>query len=120
MCILTNHHGKYPGDALFDPIFAEATVFIYPTTPCYVHDKTVIHDNLPLRSYPPAMFDFLFEEVRVFANLIASRTVTRYPDVKIIFSQAGGALPPILERFARIGAALPREEREAVGAYQEA
>ena len=112
VCMLTNHHGKYPGDDLFEPIFAElnrrkATVFIHPTTPCYVHENTVIHDNMPLRGYPPAMFDFLFEEVRVFVNLISSGTAVRYPDVKIIISHAGGALPPILERFARIGAGLP-------------
>ena len=117
VCMLTNHHGIYPGDASLYPIFAElnhrkATVFIHPTTPCYVHESTVVHDNLPLRGYPPAMFDFLFEEVRVFVNLISSRTVTHYPDVKIIMAHAGGALPPILERFARIGAGLPGGKEE--------
>ena len=117
VCMLTNHHGEYPGGALLDPIFAElnrrkATVFIHPTTPCYLHDNTVVHDNLPLRGYPPAMFEFLFEEVRTFINLVASRTVTRYPDVKIIISHAGGALPPILERFTRIGVGLPGGKAE--------
>ena len=111
VCMLTNHHGTYPGDALFDPVFAElnrrkATVFIHPTLPCIVHGDN-IHEDLPMRGYPPSMFEFFFEEVRVFINLFASGNVKRYPDVKIIMSHAGGALPPILERFARIGAALP-------------
>jgi predicted TIM-barrel fold metal-dependent hydrolase len=111
VCMLTNHHGNYLGDALFDPIFAElnrrkATVFINPTKPCIIHVNNV-HEDLPMRGYPPAMFEFFFEEVRVFINLLASETVKRYPDVTIIIPHAGGALPPILERFSRIGAGLP-------------
>ncbi len=105
--ILTNHHGIYLGDAKFDPVFAElnrrkATVFIHPTIPCSAHGDT-LQIAIPLRSFPPGICEYLFEEVRVVLNLFASKTVNRYPDVTFIIPHAGGALPPIVERFSCFG-----------------
>ena len=105
--LLTNHDGVYLGDPRFDPVFEElnrrkATVFIHPTIPCIIHQGKPMN-AIPLRSFPPGICEYLFEEARVLFNLLTSRTPTRYPDVKFIIAHAGGAFPPIVERFSRFG-----------------
>ena len=105
--ILTNHDGVYLGDSSLDPVFAElnrrkATVFIHPTIPCMAHKGELV-PAIPLKGFPPGMFEYFFEEVRVLLNLLSSKTVTRYPNVTFIIPHAGGAFPPIIERFACFG-----------------
>lgn len=109
VCMLTNHHGKYLGHASFEPVLAEldrrkATVFIHPTTPCMAcgHGDALI-TAIPMRDFPPSIFEFFFEEVRAVLNLFSSGQIPRYPNVKFIVPHGGGALPPIVERFTRFG-----------------
>ncbi|MCJ1298591.1 hypothetical protein MMC08_001381 [Hypocenomyce scalaris] len=108
ICLLTNHHGRYLGDELFEPIYAElnrrkATVFIHPTQPCKAHDGgTGCTSAMPLPKYPTGMFEFLFDTARAVINLFLSKTVERYPNITFIVPHAGGGLPPLIERFASI------------------
>ena len=107
VALLTNHHGIYLGDESFDPVFAElnrrkATVFIHPTIPCMQHGDTLIRAT-PLKGFPPGIFEYFFEEVRVLLNLIQSKTINKFPDVTFIIPHAGGAFPPIIERFSSFG-----------------
>ena len=110
--MLTNHHGKYLGDASFEPVIAEldrrgATVFIHPTVPCMAcgHGDALI-DARPMRHFPPAIFEFFFEEVRAVLNLFSSGQIVKYPNVTWIVPHGGGAIPPIVERFTRFGTSV--------------
>ena len=103
VALLTNYDGIYLGDRRFDTIFAElnrrqATVFIHPTNPCVICKDEAI-SAAPLPQFSDAMFEFLFEEARVFFNLFLSETVERFPDIKYIIPHAGGVIAPLIERF---------------------
>ncbi|TKA63116.1 hypothetical protein B0A49_09031 [Cryomyces minteri] len=112
IALLTNHHGRYLGDAAFDPVFAElerrrATVFIHPTAPCIAHSGSRdVTPALPLSQYPNPMFEFFFDTARAAINLFLSGTVLRCPNVTFILSHGAGALPPLIERFSSFATAV--------------
>lgn len=122
--MLTNGHGHYLGDPLFDPIFDElnkrkATLFIHPTTPCIACDHPKAADigaktsgrptqATPLAGqYPQPMLEFLFDTARCVTNLFLTGTMKRCPDIKIILPHLGGTLPPLLSRFTGISTLIP-------------
>ncbi len=102
--LYSNTAGIYPGDPRFDPVFAElnrrrAVVFLHPTSPdcpCCAE-----RDNAP----PRPILEFMFETTRAVTNLIASGTLARYPDMKLIVPHAGAALPVLADRIAGAAAA---------------
>lgn len=110
--LMTNYHGQYLGDTAFDPIFAKldkrsAKVFIHPTGPCIAsHSSDPPRRASPMSQYPDPMFEYLFETARCAINLLLSGTVSRYPNITYILSHAGGALPPIVERFTTFSEAI--------------
>ena len=97
ICLLTNYDGRYLGDPLFDPIFEElnrrgAVVYVHPTEgPC------TCGANLP-----PASLEFPFDTTRAIANLLFSGTFNRSRNINFIFSHAGGTVPFVAERLARL------------------
>lgn len=101
----TNHHGTYLGDAAFDDIFTElnrrkSIVFIHPTTPCVMHAGSHSHSAVTvLPQFPNPMFEFLFDTARALINLFLSGTIERCPDITFVIPHAGGALPPVIQRF---------------------
>lgn len=106
----TNHHGKYLGDAAFDPVFAalerrKATVLIHPTGPCIAHSNGP-GAAVPLPQYPSPMFEFFFDTARAVVNLFLSGTIARCPNVTFILSHGAGALPPIVERFTSFATSI--------------
>jgi len=109
ICLETNAHGHYNGDEKFDPIFDllnkhKATVFIHPTAPC-MHSCDTRIDTItaaPLPEYPFPIFEFMFDTARSIMNLFLSGTVLKYEDIKYIIPHAGGAFPPLVQRFANI------------------
>jgi predicted TIM-barrel fold metal-dependent hydrolase len=101
----TNHHGTYLGDPIFDAVFTElnrrkATVFIHPTTPCIKHAGSHDHTAVTVLSqFPNPMFEFMFDTARAIINLFLSGTIKRCPDITFVIPHAGGAIPPVIERF---------------------
>ncbi|KAL5399076.1 hypothetical protein PMIN03_000868 [Paraphaeosphaeria minitans] len=110
--LMTNYHGSYLGDPMFDPIFARlneihANVFIHPTAPC-MQCSRVPTPALPLGDgYPIPIFEFIFDSARAVINLFFSGTVDRSPNVTFVLPHAGGVLPPLLTRFTAFGALVP-------------
>ena len=51
--------------------------------------------------FPAPMIEFPFETTRMIINLIASGTLRRCPDVRIIVAHGGGTLPFLTHRIAR-------------------
>jgi predicted TIM-barrel fold metal-dependent hydrolase len=97
ICLLTNYDGVYLGDARFAPVFEElnrrrAVVYVHPTEgPCTCGP-----------ALPPASLEFPFDTTRAIASLLFSGTFNRCRDIKFIFSHAGGTVPFIAERLARL------------------
>ncbi|KAK5945400.1 hypothetical protein PMZ80_002605 [Knufia obscura] len=110
--LMTNHHGLYPGDKNFDPVFDElnrrkAIVFIHPTTPCTAHhDGSAAHAAPLEHTYPRPMFEFFFDTARAYIHLFLSGTISRCPDITFVVTHAAGALPPLITRFATAPALL--------------
>jgi len=99
--LLTSYDRKWLGDASFAPVFDElnrrkATVYTHPIA------------NGCCQGLIPGVADQTLEyptdTTRAIMNLIAGGTATRCPDVKFIFSHAGGTLASIAGRF--LGAAV--------------
>ena len=86
--LLANTRGRYLGEKDFDPLMEElnrrhAIVFAHPS-------------ELPgasLPGVPPFAADFLLDTTRAAINLITSGSMTRYPNLKVILSHAGGFIP---------------------------
>ena len=117
----TNHHGTYLGDKTLDPIFDElnrrkSIIFIHPTTPCLPTDNI---KAVPLPQYPRPMFEFLFDTARAVINLFLSGTISRCPNITFIIPHVGGALPPLINRFATIPGVLnlPNMDKQVTPAW---
>ncbi|KAL5386390.1 hypothetical protein DPSP01_004118 [Paraphaeosphaeria sporulosa] len=110
--LMTNYHGSYLGDPMFDPIFARfnelhAKVFIHPTAPC-MQCSGAPTPALPFGDgYPIPIFEFIFDSARAVINLFFSGTVDRCPNVTFVLPHGGGVLPPLLTRFTAFGALVP-------------
>lgn len=110
--LMSNHHGHYPGDQIFDPVFDElnrrkAIVFIHPTTPCTALPGGDCHHSAPLEhTYPRSTFEFFFDTARVYTNLFLKGTISRCPDITFVVTHAGGCLPPLITRVSSAPAIL--------------
>ncbi|CEN59980.1 hypothetical protein ASPCAL02421 [Aspergillus calidoustus] len=109
----TNYHGRYLGDAYFQPIFEEldrrkVVVFIHPTSPCSHRGSTCDKAAaVPLPQYPAPVFEFMFDTCRCIIHLLLSGTIARYPNIRYVVPHAGGALPPLIQRFSEAAALIP-------------
>jgi len=95
--LFTNAQGIYLGDQRMKPLFNElqrrkATVFIHPNaSPDTAAHALGITDNL---------IDFPGDTTRAIAQLHYGGTFAETPDVKYVFSHAGGTAPYLAGRFA--------------------
>lgn len=124
--LLTNHHGHYLGDEIFDPIFAllnkhKATVFVHPTTPCMrnTHSKCTCNasDSEPHPAFHPAtplahahrnpLFEFFFDTARATTHLFQQHVFARHPQLTFVLPHAGGAFPPLISRISLFNTLLP-------------
>jgi 6-methylsalicylate decarboxylase len=101
--MLTNYGGIYLGDAKFAPVFDElnrrrAIVFVHPTSP-------PCSETIGL-GYPRPMIEFPFDSTRAITNLVFSGTLERCPAVRIIVPHAGGTLPFLARRIARVASGM--------------
>jgi 6-methylsalicylate decarboxylase len=96
--LLSDYGDKWPGDPLFVPVFDElnrrkAVVHVHPTVPnCCT---SLIPGVLA------AVEEYVFDTARAITSLLYSHTFTRCPDIRFIFSHAGGAFPAIAPRVIR-------------------
>jgi predicted TIM-barrel fold metal-dependent hydrolase len=97
--LLTNYDGKYPGDPAFAPVFEElnrrkAVVYFHPAQApcCAAHGIGV----------PAATLDFPFDTTKAITSMLFAGTFARCRDIRFIFSHAGGTVPFLAERIARL------------------
>jgi aminocarboxymuconate-semialdehyde decarboxylase len=95
--VFSNSNGVYLGDKRFEPVFEElerrnAVVFVHPTaSPDLAAHRLGIPDSL---------IDFTADTTRAVAQMLYSNRFARTPNIKYIFSHAGGAIPYLAGRFA--------------------
>lgn len=99
--IFTSYGDVYPGDPSFEPFFAElnrrkAVVFVHPTSPaCCANSLPGISATLD---------EFMFEVTRAITSMLFGGVFTKHPDIRFIFTHAGGTVMPISGRIAAFAA----------------
>jgi predicted TIM-barrel fold metal-dependent hydrolase len=96
---ITSFGDKWLGDPAFAPVMDElhrrkAVVYTHPTA------ANCCRNLIP--DVPDAVIEFGTDTTRTIASLLFSGTAARCPDIRFIFSHAGGTLPFLTERFTRL------------------
>jgi aminocarboxymuconate-semialdehyde decarboxylase len=97
--LFTNSNGVYLGDPVLEPVFEElerrkTVVYVHPNpSPDAVAHSLGLPDNL---------LDFPTDTNRAVAQMHYANRFARTPNVKYIFSHAGGSIPYLAARFAII------------------
>jgi 6-methylsalicylate decarboxylase len=95
--LFSNARGIYLGDARFRPLFDElerrkTVVFVHPTASPDAAARSL--------GLPDSLIDFTADTTRAVAQLHYNNTFVRTPNVKYIFSHAGGTIPYLATRFS--------------------
>jgi 6-methylsalicylate decarboxylase len=97
--MFTSYGNKWLGDPSFAPVMEElnrrkAVVYTHPADPsCCL--------NL-IAQVPEPVIEYGTDTTRTIASLLFTGTASRCPDIKFIFSHAGGTMPFLIERFVRL------------------
>lgn len=96
VCLFTSYSGKWLGDDAFAPVFDELNrrkciVYVHPTS-------AACCTNL-LPNIPDSVIEYGTDTTRAITNVIYSGAARKYPDLRLIFSHAGGTMPYLIERF---------------------
>ena len=101
IALWTSYSGKYLGDPAFVPVFEElnrrkAVVYTHPTGPDCCN-------NL-VKGVPVSSLEYNHDTTRTIASLVFGdgKTALRCPDIKFIWSHAGGTLPFLISRFEEV------------------
>lgn len=98
--LFTSYGGtKWLGDPAFNPVYEElnrrkALVFVHPTAPDCC-------GNL-IPDVPASLIEYGTDTSRAIASLLFTGTAARYPDIRFIFSHAGGTAPYLILRYQRL------------------
>ena len=95
----TSYGDKWLGDPAFTPVIEElnrrkVVAYTHPTAPNCC--RNLIPD------VPPAVIEYGTDTTRTIASVVFSGTAARFPDIRWIFSHAGGTMPFLTERFTRL------------------
>ena len=104
-CVLSSYGGKYLGNAAFTPLIEElnrrkTVVFCHPFCAA-CGTETVLSDG------QNRGVEFVFDTTRTIVSLLANGAVTKFPDVRFIWSHGGGTVPYITSRLNGVAPKLP-------------
>jgi aminocarboxymuconate-semialdehyde decarboxylase len=97
--LFTNSNGVYLGDPLLEAVFAELE---RRKTVVYVHPNPSPDAVAHSLGFPDNLLDFPTDTNRAVAQMHYTNRFARTPNVKYIFSHAGGSIPYLAARFAII------------------
>lgn len=104
VAFMTSYGSQYLGDAAFAPVMEElnrrkATAYTHPNDPaCCLNIASGV---------PPVIIEYGTDTTRTIASLVFSGAAQRWPDIRWIFSHAGGTLSAVTERFTVQAPSLP-------------
>jgi predicted TIM-barrel fold metal-dependent hydrolase len=106
--LLSNYQNIYLGDPRYTPVMDEldrrkAIVSVHPNNCNYPS---------PIRGVPISVIEFPHDTTRTALSLAASGIPVRFPNIRFIFSHAGGTLPFLAHRIAIASPILDAECRE--------
>jgi 6-methylsalicylate decarboxylase len=96
IAVATSYGDKWLGDPFLAPLWEElnrrkALVFTHPlSNQCCVNQIPGVADTV---------VEYGADTTRSIASIVFSGTSARYPDMRLIFAHAGGAMPFLIERF---------------------
>jgi predicted TIM-barrel fold metal-dependent hydrolase len=94
--LFSNALGTYLGDSALAPLFDELQRRRVVT---FVHPNASPDPSAHRLGLPDSLIDFTADTTRAIAQLLYTNTFARTPDVKYIFSHAGGTVPYLAGRF---------------------
>ncbi len=97
--MLTSYGDKFFGDPYFAPIFEElnrrkAVVYTHPTPADCCRN--------PLAGIPDTIVEYGTDTSRAITRTVFSGTSQKFPDMRVIFSHAGGSMPFMNERMVNL------------------
>jgi len=97
--LLTSYGDKWLGHPSFAPVMDElnrrkAVLYTHPTV------ANCCRNLLP--NVPPTVIEFGTDTTRTITDIVFSGTAARCPDLRFIFSHAGGTLPFLTERLVKM------------------
>lgn len=103
--LLTSYGDKWLGHAQFAPLMDELN---RRKAVCYTHPTVANCCRNLLPDIPPTVIEFGTDTTRTITDIVFSGTAARCPDVKFIFSHAGGSLPFLVERLLKVPVIDPK------------
>jgi 6-methylsalicylate decarboxylase len=94
--LLTSYGNQWLGDPAFTPVFDElnrrnAVVYVHPT-------DAACCPNM-VRGVPAQLLEYPTDTTRTIISLIVSETAAKTPNIRYVFSHAGGTLTAVAGRF---------------------
>lgn len=98
--LMTSYEDNWLGDGAYEPVFEElnrrnAVVFVHPTT------GLCCRNLLP--DINPIMLEIPQDTTRAVTNLLFSGTLTKFKQIRFVFTHAGGSVPMMLGRMHQYG-----------------
>lgn len=112
--LFTSYGDKWLGDPAFAPVFEElnrrsALVYTHPAA------ATCCHNLVP--GIGDVVIEYGTDTSRAIARMVFGGSARRYPDIRLIFSHAGGTMPFLIERFDNL-AKTPPYSTELQGGFR--
>jgi len=97
--LMTNMGDKWLGDPHYFPLFEElnrrkAVIYTHPISADCMQ-------NMLVPDVDDSVIEFTADTSRAIARLLFSGAAHRFPEIRFIFSHAGGTMPFILDRYTR-------------------
>ena len=99
IALFTSYGSKWLGDPAFNPVFEElnrrrAVVYTHPNT-------AACCGNL-LPNIGEGIIEWGTDTSRAITQIVFGGAAARYPNIRLIFSHAGGTMPFLIERFVNL------------------
>ena len=104
VCFFTNYGDKWLGDPAFGPVFEElnrrkAVIYTHPLS------ANCCRNVLP--DIADSNIEWGTDTTRAITRMVFSGSAGKYPNIRVIFSHAGGTMPFLVERFVNLAKTEP-------------